>query len=143
MAGTNLQELKDDLFIWLGRYLYINEKVRSSSTLTPYIHILVYHIPELLRISGNLRQFNCESLEKLNEFTTKYFQSSTNKQNKIYIRQLISKRQRIEFINLKGPLTDFHELESDDDDKSFRPDEDENISSTDYDEDDVESEEDD
>ena len=69
----------------------------------------------------DLNIFNTQGLEKLNGFCIQYYHSSTNKQigsgdnkNK-YLKQLISKRNRMEFSILNGNFADFFDEDSDED----------------------------
>lgn len=87
---------------WLRDYL----KLRPSETheITPYIHIFVFHLKELIKRHTNLNIYNCQGLEKLNEFTTKMYFSSTNKNNfsNDFLKQIILKRNRLELYFLKA-----------------------------------------
>ena len=103
---TSLEKLREDLKTWLQNYLLINEKNRNSNTISPYIHIFVYHIPQLIEIHHDLNVFNTQGLEKLNDFSTQYYHSCTNKQNenKEYLNQLFKKQNRMEFYYLNGKI---------------------------------------
>jgi hypothetical protein len=96
----NLDQLKLRLKKWLRKYVELG----GSEEITPYIHIFVFHVPELIKKYRNINLFNCQGLEKLNELTIKDFHTSTNKkkQNKAYLKQLFEKRNRIEFYELNG-----------------------------------------
>ena len=69
---------------------------------TPYIHSLQKHVPEMIEKYHNINLFNIQGLEKLNDLSTTYYYSSTNKKNsgKTYLMQLMEKRNRIEYFNL-------------------------------------------
>jgi len=62
----------------------------------------------MLELHGNIHVFSTQPNEKLNDFCTKYYHHSTNKnnENKIYLFQLLNKRNRIEFYNLDGDFED-------------------------------------
>lgn len=84
-------------------------RIFDYSPITPYMHLLVFHIPEFMKIYGNINLFNTQGLEKLNDFTTQYYHTSTNKnkKNNKYLRQLIEKRNRIECYILGLNYDDF------------------------------------
>ena len=72
----------------------------GKSTIIPYIHAFVFHVPEFLEKFKKLNLYNLKGLEKLNDFTTQYFHNSTNKhrsQNS-YLEQLIQKRFELNFL---------------------------------------------
>ena len=47
--------------------------------ITPYMHALCHHIPDLMeRYEGNLMQFSCYALEKLNNYHQKWWFNSTS-----------------------------------------------------------------
>ena len=106
---TSIEKLSKDLQIWLQAYLFINEKNRNSNTISPYIHVFVYHIPQLIEIHHDLNIFNTQGLEKLNDFSTQYYHSCTNKQNekKEYLNQLFKKQNRMEFYYMNGKIDEF------------------------------------
>jgi hypothetical protein len=105
-----IEKLEKDLKDWLKNYLFLNELNRNSNTVTPYIHVFVFHVPEFIKIHKNINLFNTQGLEKLNDFCTQYYHQCTNKQtkDKNYLNQLFKKRNRIEFFNLNGEMKDFH-----------------------------------
>ena len=53
-------------------------------------------------------------MEKLNQFCVQYYNQCTNKnkKDKKYLKQLIQKRNRIEFYKLNGTLYDFQEIQT-------------------------------
>ena len=46
----------------------------QTKDVTPYMHAFVMHLLEFVRLHGNITMFTQQGLEKLNDFTTKYFQ---------------------------------------------------------------------
>ena len=122
--SITINDLKKSLKEWLIEYLNLNNRIRGSYKITPYIHVFVFHIPEMLKNHNqNIEKFNTQALERLNDFSTQYYRLCTNKKKKNlkYVKQLINKRQRIEFLNLKGHFSEFHQIESDSDDEDFNP----------------------
>ena len=46
---------------WVNLFLSFDEwEGHQRRSITPYIHCLVYHIPEMIRRYGNLRKFSCQ-----------------------------------------------------------------------------------
>jgi len=129
--------LRPKLTLWLRAFLKISLVNRNFKTIGPYLHIWSFHLIELIQIHKNLNIFNTQGLEKLNGFCIQYYHTSTNKhvgreetKNK-YLQQLISKRNRMEFIILSGDFNDF--FEEDTDDEEYNPDYDSETSSSDSD----------
>ena len=104
--------IKKSIKAWIEDYLFINKKENYSEKLSPYIHCLVFHYSEMLAMHGNIHCFSTQPNEKLNDFCTQYYHKSTNKHyfDKEYLLQLIKKRNRIEFYNLKGDVEEFHDF---------------------------------
>ena len=110
----------------------------------PYVHIFRFHTIELIRKHGNINLFNTEGLEKLNQFCKEYYHQSTNQQKKNNrdIKQIICKRNRMEFFKLKGELINKNsssensenEDEGDNEDDQGDDENDENLSDEDEDE---------
>jgi hypothetical protein len=69
-------------------------EIYHTSKITPYIHFLSFHLHEQYEKYGNLDYFSAQGLEKLNDFSTYQFFSSTKK-NKNFIKQMLEKDFRI------------------------------------------------
>ena len=63
---------------------------------TPYMHILVAHIPKFLKDIGSLAPYSQQGLEKLNDEITKDYFKSTNHRNKGALTQIMLKLNRLE-----------------------------------------------
>ena len=50
-------------FLSLGKYL----EGYDSSSITPYMHIMVYHVPKMLKTFGSIKQFTGQGVEKSND----------------------------------------------------------------------------
>ena len=79
--------------------------IYQTSKVTPYIHLLCFHIPDLYEKYGPLNYFLGQGLEKLNDMTTTQFFRSTNKK-KDFIKQLLERDYRMfdyekKFLNKK------------------------------------------
>ena len=116
----SISSLKEQLKVWLDSYVDLSIEYRGIKTISPYIHIFVFHLVELLDIHGNINLFNVQGLEKLNHFCIEYYHHCTNKnssRNK-YLAQLLKKRNRVEFLKLREFNYDpvlFSEEENEDD----------------------------
>ena len=81
---------------WLVEFL----KVYQTKQVTPYIHFLTSHIPEMLKFHGSLRGFTQQGLEKLNDIITQDYFKSTNHRNSL--KQIMLKLNRLEDLNDSG-----------------------------------------
>ena len=90
---------------WLSFYIILT----NDNLITPYVHIFVYHVPELIRLYKNLNIFSMQSLEYLNSRTKLHYFRNTNKQTKSVTTQLLQKQNRMEFINYRGTLDEIPE----------------------------------
>lgn len=104
----SIDELKIRLKNWVE--VFMKMSCKNSSKFTPYIHIFVHHIPEFLLIHGEIDSFNCQGLEKLNHLIKMSYFSNSNKHSKEYLKQLLQKRNREEFIEQKGTIEEIETL---------------------------------
>ena len=70
--------------------------VYQTRNVTPYMHVLVAHIPQFLRDIGSLAVFSQQGLEKLNDDITKDYFKSTNHRNEDVLGQIMLKLNRLE-----------------------------------------------
>ena len=89
------QEIKDftkktTSWITLFKSLY------QTKNVTPYMHVLVAHVPKLLRDVGSLAKFSQQGVEKLNDDITKDYFKSTNHRSEEALRQIMLKLNRLE-----------------------------------------------
>lgn len=68
----------------------------QTKNVTPYMHVLVAHVPKLLKDFGSLAKFSQQGLEKLNDDITKAYFKSTNHRNEEALRQIMLKLNRLE-----------------------------------------------
>lgn len=103
---TLIEPIKQILKNWLSDFLFVSKINKYSEKLSPYTHCLIFHYYQMLELHGNIHVFSTQPNEKLNDFCTKYYHRNTNKnnKNKIYLFQLLNKRNRIEYYNLDGDL---------------------------------------
>jgi len=88
-------EIKDFIMkikAWIN--LFIN--TYQTCHVTPYMHVLVAHIPTFLEKFGSLAIFSQQGLEKLNDDITKAYFKSTNHHNKTAMIQIMLKLNRLE-----------------------------------------------
>ena len=76
-------------------------RFENCLNLTPYLHTLIHHLPEFIEIHDDINIFNLQGFEKLNQVLRNHYQRSTNKKTKIYLKQLLSIRNRSELIHFK------------------------------------------
>ena len=99
--------LTEELKIWLKSYL----KVTQNKPLTPYVHSLVFHVPEFIEKFHHLNLYTTQSLEQLNSVTKTHYFTQTNRRLKdlAFLKQLLEKQNRMEFIYLKGTMIELYE----------------------------------
>lgn len=74
--------------------------VYVTTDVTPYMHVLVHHIPEALRLHGNLAHFSQQGLEKLNDRVTGWYFRSSNHKGVEALRQIMLKQNRLESLHI-------------------------------------------
>lgn len=50
-----------------------------AEDISPYLHVLFYHVPQLVKVWGSLAPFSCQGLEKTNHIQTLYYFRKTNR----------------------------------------------------------------
>jgi hypothetical protein len=127
---TMASEIKDSTSEWLEDFL----EIYHEDHVTPYIHVLVEHVHEMVAMYGDLSLFTTEGklflnkisktfsfyfqvscvlgLEKLNDLTTKLYFQSTNKHSD-FLKQILNKRNRMEKMRV-DELVGEDQLESED-----------------------------
>ena len=70
--------------------------VYKDINITPYIHCLVFHIPQFLEMYGTIYQFNCQLVEKKNQQHTSFFHRGTQKGGvcSSHCRQIMQRENR-------------------------------------------------
>ena len=94
----NIEEFSKETKVWLELFL----SMYQTKHVTPYMHALVWHVPEFLRLYGTICPFTQQGLGKLNDKTTKDFFRSTNQRGVDALFQLVQKRNRIEHLEDTG-----------------------------------------
>ena len=88
----NPDQLQDDVNNWITLFTTIYQ----TKHVTPYMHILVSHIPQFIKFYGSLACFSQQGLEKLNDEITKDYFRSTNQRDTESLMQLMLKLNRLE-----------------------------------------------
>lgn len=57
---------------WVTGYI----KLHQSKDATPYMHILMYHVCESVKLNGEIGNLTMQGLEKLNDNVSKWFYRS-------------------------------------------------------------------
>ena len=83
---------------WIQEFLSIYQTI----DVTPYMHAFCCHVPQFLRLYGNIEYFNQQGLEKYNDQASKDYFRSTNHRNREALNQLFLKKHRIQFFEARG-----------------------------------------
>ncbi|RHZ67232.1 hypothetical protein Glove_302g9 [Diversispora epigaea] len=77
--NTDAKMFSNDTHAWLHQFL--NSDFYQASDITPYLHVLVYHIPEMIKIHNHfgLAAFSCSAVEKKNHQQVSHFFKKTTK----------------------------------------------------------------
>ena len=93
------ETLKSATDEWHQTFVEIYRKEQG----TPYTHALNDHLAEQVKEHGDISLFNQQSVEKLNDQTTREYFSATNKHSD-YLHQMILRRGRIDDYEIKNNL---------------------------------------
>jgi len=92
---------------WGFEYL----KIYHTKEITPYIHAMINHVGEFMRIHGCLFPFTQHELEKYNDVMTKDYFCSTGHQGEQVLIQIVQKQNRIEYLRDRDAnLPKHHEI---------------------------------
>ena len=61
---------------WVQLFLSIKEEGHQKKYVTPYMHAMVYHVPNIICQYGNLKQFSCQDWNALYFFLDSYLCTS-------------------------------------------------------------------
>ncbi|PKB98349.1 hypothetical protein RhiirA5_431508 [Rhizophagus irregularis] len=107
---TNAEEFQNDAKNWLTLFLTPSEGIPNTQgfkkglyqpdNITPYIHVLVYHISEFIMIhqKWGLKSFSCSGVEKKNHEHVSYFFRKTLKNGG---KKNLNHQQSLRFYNTK------------------------------------------
>jgi hypothetical protein len=92
------ERMKELTLDWLGDFLH----VYSNEDVTPYIHMVVFHLHEIKELYSEfnltINEFNLEGLEKKNDIVTNQYNYSSNRAPLDCLRQILMKNNRLDFL---------------------------------------------
>ncbi|KAJ8033035.1 hypothetical protein HOLleu_23158 [Holothuria leucospilota] len=92
---SKLEDLKKMNFDWHDSFL----ELFQDNTVTPYIHLMVQHVPDQLKKCRSLLIYSGQGLEKFNEVATVDFFRSTNHHTGVEaLRQIMQKHNRKQWL---------------------------------------------
>lgn len=90
-SNTDKEQIKESASQWLKLFL----EMYQTKHVTPYMHTLVFHVPEFIELYESLAPFSQQGLERLNDNITKdYFRSTNHRQDAL--KTLLMKLNRLE-----------------------------------------------
>lgn len=98
LSSTGPQVSKEHVQEKSKSFLELFLKLYHTKHVTPYMHALVWHVPEFIELYGKISPFTQQGLEKLNDKTTKDFFRSTNQHGLDSLKQIVFKRNRMEYL---------------------------------------------
>ena len=102
LSSTSPQQSKEEIQEASKSFLEQFLKLYHTKHVTPYMHALVWHVPEFIQMYGNITPFTQQGLEKLNDKTTKDYFRSTNQRGLDSLKQIVQKRNRMEYLEDLG-----------------------------------------
>ena len=94
----HISQLERDIKDWILLFISLYQ----TKHVTPYMHALLQHVPEIMSIHISLVKFNQQGLEKLNNNQTKDFYRSTNLRGTEAMVMLLQKKNRLEDLEDTG-----------------------------------------
>ena len=81
LEEDQITQLEDKVKGWVKVFCDLGNSVPGygKAKVTPYIHVLMMHVPYLLRRYGNLQQFSGQGVEKLNDVARRVHHRRSNK----------------------------------------------------------------
>ena len=99
----------DALNLKLKNWLSLFIKCTDGETITPYLHIFVYHSVEFIEKYKHLNLFSTQSIENWNHFSKRNYFTQTNRRPFEFMRQILDKTNRTEFTHLGGTVDEIYE----------------------------------
>ena len=91
MSSQEVDNFKIEINGWLQKFL----SVYQTKNVTPYIHLLICHIPEFLTKYGTIAPFAQQGLEKLNDIITKHYFRGTNHRTTNSLNQILNRLEEL------------------------------------------------
>ena len=76
--------------------------IYPTKDVTPYMHILVYHVSEIIQMHGSLSQYTEQGLERLNDNVSKWYFRSTGFSQNLALKQILQKQNRMRKLQMDG-----------------------------------------
>uniref|UniRef100_A0A1X7V615 Uncharacterized protein n=1 Tax=Amphimedon queenslandica TaxID=400682 RepID=A0A1X7V615_AMPQE len=96
LGKINLQQAKQ----WVQMFMSIKSYGHQCSKVTPYMHLMVYHIPQLMKAQSNVHRFSKQGLGKNNDCVDRNYFSSNNLDPPKEI--LVTDAEYINLLNKRG-----------------------------------------
>ena len=74
----------------------------QAKNVTPYIHAMMNHVSEFMKLHGSVLAFTQQGLEKYNDVITKDYSRATSHKGEQALLQIIQKRNRLEHLRDSG-----------------------------------------
>ena len=74
----------------------------QAKNVTPYIHAMMNHVSEFMKLHGSILAFTQQGLEKYNDVITKDYFRATSHKGKQALLQIMQKRNRLEHLRDSG-----------------------------------------
>lgn len=83
---------------WCRKFI----EIYHASNVTPYIHAMMNHVPEFMRLHHSIVPFTQQGLEKYNDVMTKQYFRATNHHDSKALTQIMEKQNRLEYLRDSG-----------------------------------------
>lgn len=93
--SAEVDKFEIDARLWVELFM----KVYLKKDVTPYMHVLQFHVAETLRLHGNVSFFSQQGLEKMNDVVTKWFFRSSNYRGEDSLKQVMMKQNRLNYLS--------------------------------------------
>jgi len=90
------EELEESARAWVRLFISLYQ----TKDVTPYIHAFAMHVPQFIRLHGNITMFTQQGLEKLNDLSTKYFQRGSNHREDEALRQMLERMKPLKMLDI-------------------------------------------
>ena len=79
---------------WVNDFLSLGDKRKGfkKSNVTPYMHALLYHVPAVIKNHGPLKNYSCQTIEKLNDVVKRVTLGKCNRADATRDALLVLKR---------------------------------------------------
>ena len=94
IADADATEFERSAKDWVRKFI----DVYHSDKVTPYMHAMMHHVGEFLRLHGSILPFTQQGLEKYNDAMTKDYFRGTCHRGEEALLQIMQKRNRIEYL---------------------------------------------